>query len=339
LKIRNILFDISHPAHVHLFKNFIFYFKEKGYHVVVASRDKDVTNDLLSHYKINAICLTRAPSRPIQMLGELIKRNLIIFKLHRKQDFDLAFGTSMSIAHLSAVSRVKSYVFAEDDDDIAPLFSGFTYPFATGIIIPSCLRYKKWRKKRIIHNSYHELAYLHPDQFSPDRSILKKYNLDAWSYIIVRSSALKAYHDFRIKGLIGRAWSCVYDLIKDYPIISSSETQKDRVIDPWDMHHLMSFAKMLISDSQSMTMEAAVLGVPSIRYNSFVGRISVLEELEHTYGLTLGFRPGEEYRMIKKTEELLRRDLTVEWQEKRRLMLKDKINFSRFMINFFESLL
>ncbi len=57
------------------------------------------------------------------------------------------------------------------------------------------------------------------------------------------------------------------------------------------MHHVLSFASLLICDSQSMSVEAAMLGVPSLRYSSFSGRISVLEELEHQYGLTYGINP------------------------------------------------
>ena len=44
---------------------------------------------------------------------------------------------------------------------------------------------------------------------------------------------------------------------------------------------------MFIGDSQTMTSEAAVLGVPSLRCNSFAGRISYINEQEFKYGLTL----------------------------------------------------
>ena len=44
-------------------------------------------------------------------------------------------------------------------------------------------------------------------------------------------------------------------------------------IDPKDIHHILFFADIFISDSQTMTAEAAVLGTPSIRYNDFVGRL------------------------------------------------------------------
>jgi len=336
----NILFDIGHPAHVHLFKNLIFYLKDNRYNIIVVSREKDVANDLLRHYKIDAISLSRVGATPIRMFGELMKRDFRILKLHQKFRFHFAFGTSYSIAHLSAVSKVKSFVFEEDDDDILPLFSAITYPFATGIIIPSCLRYRKWKKKRILHNSYHELAYLHPDNFSPDEQVLEKYKLEPWTYILLRSSALKAHHDLKIKGLVGKAWQRVYELLKDYTTISSKEGDEDHRVAPWDMHHVMAFSKMLVSDSQTMTMEAAALGIPSIRYNSFAGKISYLEEAEHKYGLTFGFLPGQDDEMIQKIEELLKnRNLADEWRMKRKKMLEEKENFLDWQINFFRSLL
>lgn len=48
-----------------------------------------------------------------------------------------------------------------------------------------------------------------------------------------------------------------------------------------------------------------MLGTPSIRCNMFVGRIHYLEEEEHRYGLTYGFRPEESEGMFQRVEELL----------------------------------
>ena len=47
-----------------------------------------------------------------------------------------------------------------------------------------------------------------------------------------------------------------------------------------DIFDLIFYADLFISDSQSMTVESAILGTPNIRFNDFVGKISVLEELE-----------------------------------------------------------
>ena len=328
---KKILIDIGHPAHVHLFKNLVINNRQR-YHFTVVSRSKDVTESLLNHYRITHMNLSQV-SRSISGNSlELVKRDWEIWRLHHQRHFDLALGTSVSIAHLSAVSRLKSLVFNEDDDDIVPLFANITYPFATRIVCPDCLRSDRWLNKRVIHNSYHELAYLHPNNFAPDRHVPAKYGFKPYSYVIVRNSALAAHHDHGVKGLSGEVWDRVYELIKDCPQVFSREGKASGPIKPWDMHHLLAYAKLVISDSQTMTAEAAVLGVPSVRYNSFVGRISYLEELEHRYGLTFGFRPGREKAMLKKIQKLLSAsDLRPVWISRKRKMLADKIDLNEWL--------
>lgn len=95
---------------------------------------------------------------------------------------------------------------------------------------------------------------------------------------------------------------------------------------------------MLISDSQSMTMEAAMLGVPSIRFSDLAGRIGVLEELENKYGLTFGIKTSEPERLFQKIHELLGiPDLRQEWQRRREKMLSDKIDVTAFFVWFIEN--
>ncbi|MCD4741346.1 MAG: hypothetical protein K8R67_02525, partial [Desulfobacteraceae bacterium] len=82
----------------------------------------------------------------------------------------------------------------------------------------------------------------------------------------------------------------------------------------------------------------AVIGVPAIRSNSFVGRISYLEEEEHKYELTYGFKPDDFDNMLKKIDALLKLpDLKKEWQKRRKKMLKDKIDVTAFIVWFVEN--
>jgi len=87
-----------------------------------------------------------------------------------------------------------------------------------------------------------------------------------------------------------------------------------------------------------MTSEAAVLGTPSIRSNSFVGKIAYLEEEEHKYGLTYGFLPENFNSLQRKIEELLSvSNLKEIWQQRRRIMLNDKIDVTAFYVWFIEN--
>lgn len=87
-----------------------------------------------------------------------------------------------------------------------------------------------------------------------------------------------------------------------------------------------------------MSVEAAMLGVPSIRYSDFSGKISVLEELEHKYKLTFGIKTNEPQRLFDKVEELVTfKDIHCEFQQRKQAMLEDKIDVAGFIVWFIEN--
>lgn len=104
-------------------------------------------------------------------------------------------------------------------------------------------------------------------------------------------------------------------------------------VSPEKIHSLLYYATAFLGDSQTMSSEAAVMGVPSLRCNTFAGRLSSLEEEEKRYGLTYAFIPAEFDRLIEKTKELLAiPGLKEEWQARRRLMLAEKIDVTSFLV-------
>ncbi len=335
VKPTRILFDICHPAHAHLFRNLILYLDGRGHEVVVVAREKDVTSKLLAHYGVEHVSLSRPGAGLHGLFIEVVRRTSAIMRMHRERRFDAAFGTSVSIGFLSLFAKTPSFNFNEDDDAAVPLYCWLAYPVADRIINPECLAFSRWERKRILYPSYHELAYLHPDNFVPDPDIPAKYSLVPGKYAVVRKSALTAHHDFGKKGLSGNVWKQAENLLDGLQLVVSKEGERSHAIDPWDMHHVLAHARLVVSDSQTMTAEAAVLGVPALRYNSFVGRIGYLEELEHKYGLTYGFPPGREKPFLDKLSELSAASGLKEiWRRRRKRMLADKIDLNRWMIEF-----
>ena len=55
----------------------------------------------LNHYKIPHEVISSSAKTPFGMFVELLRRDLKIFKLNKKYKFDMALGTSVSIAHLT----------------------------------------------------------------------------------------------------------------------------------------------------------------------------------------------------------------------------------------------
>ncbi len=112
-------------------------------------------------------------------------------------------------------------------------------------------------------------------------------------------SGLSAHHDRHARGISDQtALLIINKLIPHYEVYINSEGSFGTArifrltINPRDIHHVLSQAALFIGDSQSMCAEAGVLGVPFIRYNTFVGRLGYLKELEEKYELGIGILPG-----------------------------------------------
>lgn len=337
---KKILFEVLHPAHVHLFRNLIAYLKEAGVDYLVASREKDITNQLLDHYGISYVNISSAKTGFWGLLSEALWRDYQMLRLLKKHRFSLAFtsGTSFSVAHASVFHKIQTYNFIEDDDDVVGLYARLTYPFTSFIVAPDCLRYKRFRKKRILYPSYHELAYLHPNNFTPDEKVLEQYGLKKDGFVILRLSALKAHHDFGAKGIDAGLKRQIIELLAGYDVVESLEGKSGNKIKPWDMHHVMAYAKMIVCDSQTMAAEAMVLGVPSVRINTFINKISYLDELENKYELGYGLFPNEQQAIIEKIIYLSTTpELKQLWLQKRKNLLSEKIDLNAWMIGFYNS--
>jgi uncharacterized protein len=215
------------------------------------------------------------------------------------------------------------------------------HSFAKHIVTPSECDTGKWTYKNIKYKGYQKLAYLHPNYFKPDKAIVEKYfSLDR-PFFIIRLAKLKAHHDAGISGINQAVLEKIIALFESKgKVIISSEAelpmdfQKYQLkINPAEIHHFLFFADLFIGDSQSMAVESAILGTPNIRVSSFSGRISVLEELEHEYGLTFGIKPNDELKIFEKINEFLNtKGIKDIFQDRRKRMLHDKIDVTRFLI-------
>ena len=341
----NILMDIAHPAHVHLLRNTYFELVEKGHKVFVTVKEIPAAIILLDRYQIPYIYLG---GKRDSLLGKAIlqfKYNFTIWKLVVAEKIDIGFCSSMTIAHISRISRMKSVLLDDDDDEVEPLYVKYAHPYANTILSPDCLKRKS--SITIYYSGYHELAYLHPRRFSPDSDVLSDIGLkESDIYYLLRFNAFKAHHDSGVKGLsMDDKRKLIQTLEKTGRVFITTESEIDEEfrkyqlkVSPEKVHSLIYYASMLIGDSQTMTSEAAVLGTPAIRCNTFVGRISYLEEEQHKYGLTYGFRPENSNAMFAKIEELIEiPDLKMEWQRRRRKMLTDKIDVTAFQTWFIEN--
>lgn len=340
-----ILFHINHPAQYHLFKNVINSLSQEGNEIIVIARNKDVLIQLLQNDQVNFINASdkKRESNLISLFVNFVKQYKQIKQKVKEFNPDLLIGTSFLLPWISRKFDIPYINFVEDDAQVIPLYAKFSFPFSTYIVAPGVCRLNQSEKKKISYNGYHELAYLHPQYFTPNESIAKQYIDTSKKVFLFRFTAFNAHHDYGKKGINDRlAYELISILENLGDIIISSEKHLPRKLEkyrlsanPSDIHHIMAHCHLIIGDSQSMAMEAACLGVPSVRFNDYAGRISVLEELEKTYNLTESFSNEKEAELKSRVGILAKTDdVLLLYKERRNKMVQDKINVHDFIIWF-----
>ena len=268
-----------------------------------------------------------------------------MFKLIKWFKPDLMAGTDIVITHLGKFFNIPSVILCDDDSSVVPLMANFGFRFASSVLAPDICNIKPFNYKKIGYRGLQKLLYLHPKYFSPNKSLINNTFDFNNRYFIIRIVKLSAHHDKNIKGIDNKTLDSIIKLLTPYgKIYISSERALPKQfhkfilsIDPKIVHHAMYYSDLFISDSQSMTVESCILGTPSIRYNDFIGRISVLEELEHKYKLTFGISPNKPEELLNKIEELVRMsDIKDEWKERKEKMLKNMIDVASFVTTVLE---
>lgn len=341
-----VLFQLGHPAHYHLYKHTIANLQHDGHRVYVLIKKKDILEDLLKEAGMPYVNILPSGKRSA---FSLMLRVCRVFWFALRHHVDVLVGSTPEVAQVGWLLRRRSVIMAEDDAAIVPQFIKAVRPFVDRYLSPDSCNNGVLEPKTTHYPGFHKLAYLHPNRFTPDEKVVDGYFSSKEPYFLLRFAQLKAYHDVsaRAKGFDKDTALRLVQLLKPFGrVCISSERPLEPELEPYrlainplDIHHIMAFAKLYIGDSQSMAVEAAMLGVPGVRFNDFAGKIGVLDELENKYELTYGIPSSEPQRMFAKVEELLViPDLKEVFQQRRQRMLSDKIDVTSFYTQFIENL-
>jgi predicted glycosyltransferase len=317
--------------------------KQRGHEPVVVIRPKDVLEQLCINAQISYVKVKNRPKK-WGMLGlalSLVGKTIETAKIVRKAKPDMLVGSDGVLAVVGKMYHIPAFECFEDDVEAIMLYAKMFFPLYTRVICPEICRAGKWAKKKIGYNSYHELGYLHPNQFTPDKKKVQKYGIDTeLPYFIIRFAKLTAHHDVGIHGMNTEITEKVIAMLKPHGqiYITSEKTLDEQFeqyrikIDPLDIHHVMAFASMFIGDSQTMNAEAGVLGVPFVHFNDFVGRLSYLNELEQYYHLGNGHKTNDVDGFYHSIQNWLNTTNRTELcQQRRQKMLTEKIDYTKFL--------
>ena len=338
-----IMIGVAHPKQVHFCKNVITNLVKNGHEVMVAARDKDLTLYLLDVYGFDyEVVGTNYKTIAGKAYG-LLESDLKALRLARKFKPDILVGGSPYLAHVSKLIG-KPYI-DHTDTEHATLADWLTSPFSDVVITPSCYEGKIDPKKHVTFDGYFELAYLHPNYFTPDPSVLEDLGLSKDDkFIIIRFVAWKASHDIGDYGFSDKK-EVVKSLEQQGMVFITSEAELPKelekykiTIPPEKIHHLLYYADLFIGESAPMSTESAILGTPAIFVST--SRRGYTDELESKYDMLYTFsdQHNAQEKAVKKAIELLEdKDTNKKWEKKREKLLDEKIDVAKFMTEFIEN--
>ena len=347
-KIKKFLFFFVHPSKYYLFRYTINYLKKNGHQVDIVIITKDVLEYLVKNEgwdyinifpegrqsrKKNAISIIWKTC--INFCKTLVRLNRIL----AKKEYDLLITDDCLVIN-GWFKKIKSLFFLDNELSTVPE-NGILCSFAYKIIAPISVNLGRFEEKKISFNGYKELAYLHPDVFTPDANTVKEFNPEMKRYFVIRLVSMTASHDRRIHGISNQQLNqLLVELLPFGMVYISAEKELPEEfnsyllkIKPDNIASVLFYADLFIGDSGTMASEAAVLGTPSIMYHDFIGRLGVMKEKEQKYGLMFGFKTNEFKDMLSKVLELASdRNIKEKFIIKKDIMFGEVDNINDFLI-------
>ncbi len=290
--LMRVLFDIGHPAHVHLFRHAIGRLANRMHTVLVTASDKDVTTDLLQNYGIPFVLLGELGRTTIGKGVGLMVTGLKLAVVLALFQPDLVVGVSPArAAPIAWICRRTCVAF--DDTEHAHWARRLYMPFVSAVMTPSWFGAELGRVQ-IRYDGFHEIAYLHPKYFVPDSTVLAEEGLSCGEpFSVVRFVSVTASHDRHHVGFsVGGRERLVSALARHGRVIISSEVALPSSLENYHMrgstssvHHLLAFASVYVGDGATMTTEAALLGTPAVFYGSVGPLLANFQHLENGHAL------------------------------------------------------
>lgn len=337
------LIDILHPAHVHFFRPFIQEMTARGHQFFIASRHKDVTVDLLESYGFAHQVLSTQRKGRGRLGVELVTRTCKVVAIARRFKPDYLLGLmGPVIAIAGRFLPVRTVVFY--DNETTDRINRMAVRMSDAWWSPRGFALD-YGSNHFRYDGYHELAYLHPNRFTPDPKVIQSHGLDARApYYVLRFVSWESIHDFGESGFSVQGKRELVDKLSAHGrVLISSEKELPPEFDPYrlsvpvqDIHHVLAFADLLVGESSTMASEAACLGTHSV-FVSRSGR-GVNDEQSARYGISHNFHGGSEEQALTCITDLLAHpDIKGDARQRQQRLLADTIDVTGFLIDYFES--
>lgn len=316
------IFELNHPKHYYQFKYVMQSLQSRGHDIKVLARDKDVLLNVLQEEGVPYTLFGKHNKAMLaKVLGTFVLiRNYISIARQYKPDVIVSKGSFYGTLTAKILHK-KSVVFP--DSEVVKITNKYVVPLCTMVVTPQSFKLDYGEKHCRVAGIFED-CYLSPHFFTPDPSVVEKYGLHR-PFAVLRFVGWFANHDVGNNGFtLQEKMELVETISKNMTVYISSEKKlpdnlaKYKLPTPASLiHDVLYSADLYIGDSQTMAAEAALLGTPAIRSNSFVGPndMSNFVVLQEKYGLLYNVaRPKD---AIALAAELSANSRKSEWIKKR----------------------
>lgn len=263
------VFDLQHPVDVNFFRSAIARLRADGHRLLLVVLRRGRLGRIVRHEyaDIETVEVGRHVSFPPGLvLRTGLWRELELVRALRGRPVAAAIGfPGFQTAIVGKILGFPS-VGAYDDPEHRPNFV-LSRLLLDRFVLPECLGE---RGARIVpFRALKEWAYLSPRHFRPDPSVLVRHSLVPREYVFVREVDPRSLN---YRNRRERAIQALYAAgLADEKVVLSLEDKRRRglfgkwtiVEEPVDVHSLMFFSRLVVSNGDSMAREGAQLGVPS----------------------------------------------------------------------------
>jgi uncharacterized protein len=330
-----VFIGMNHPKHFWMFKEIIRVLDKK---CMVFVSSKDVLLSLLEVSNIDYILLGNNKKGIINKIFQSIFYTIKMIRYSLKYRPSLFIGQALPhFAYSSFIFRSSRFIILEDTEHVTQLHK-YVVPFCHKIYTPKRFPHK-FGKKQVSVDSFYELLYLHPNYYSADPKILKKYSiLKHQRYAILRIVSWNAHHDVNMTGMSIEFVNKIITTLENKNIrpYITSEKELPAPLNKYllnatstDIHDLLFYSQIYIGEGATMAAEAALLGVPSIYVNEL--DTSFCKELEIDYNLINSFR--NENGVLKAIINMINdAELKVKHRVLLKKLMKEKIDLNEFLM-------
>lgn len=324
-----IIVTVQHAGHVHFFKHAIGELEAEGHEVFVFARENELSTELLERCDIDYELLAGASESLVSLARAQCMYEARLFGRAREIQPDVmtAIG-GVAVSHVAALVDARSVVFY--DTEHASIIRNLAFPFADVVCTPACFQDDLGDKHRR-YDGYHELAYLHPDRFTPDPGVREAVGVGPDERLaVLRFGDWSSSHDVGESGfadprdVVERLEDAGARVVVTAEGDAGADLSSYGVSLPAERHHdLLAAADLYVGEGATTAAECAVLGTPAVYVNSLP--LGYLTELDREYGLVSTFVGESRHaRALSEAARILAVDDDGRWQRRRAELLTDK---------------